>query len=147
MKRKLLSLLAGFMIITIFAMSIDNIQYAFVKEEHVVRESAKTSGFKSISSDTKHKPINFSVPVMVPCTDTKLAEKEMLEQGLKILATGLVSLEEVVEVWVHPKNKSFAVVKIHPNLGVTCLLTGGPVFVPGGEYLDSSDTPRKRTPL
>ena len=144
MKKSIAAIIAGTMIIFMFGMNIDHIQSGASTE---IPKNTPTSKFTTIADDKSKNAISFNIPILIPCADLKSAEEQMLKEGLKILATGLVSPEEIVEVWVGVEKKNFVVVKIHPTIGVTCLLTGGPLLKPGGDYLDSNKETPKKNPM
>ena len=147
MKKRLVSIIAGSMIIIMFAMNMEHIQNRPSDVNNNTKSNLSSFTITNITDNKKKDDILFNLPMMIPCADLKSVEEYLLKQGLRILATGVVGAEEIVEVWVGVEKKNFMLLKVHPTLGVSCFLVGGPILEPGGDYLDSTTQSPKKNPM
>ncbi len=147
MKYNIVGAVAGSMIIIMFGMNMDLVQTSTAQwlTEKTPFNDVRPSLQKIIDLPVANS--TFVVPMSVPCTSIETAEKELLNNNMQILATGLSSAksgnEELIEIWMHPKKKSFAMIKLFPTLGISCLLSAGPILEPGGMLLDNEPTEPK----
>lgn len=116
-----------------------------IEQDRPVHNTADTDQAVPKTADNVFIP----VPNTMFCSKVKSTEKNLVDEGMRILSTGITMTsrslgEEIIEVWLEPKSKTgdfggkFAVVRILPNLDMSCILTTGPRMIPGGSYAQES---------
>jgi hypothetical protein len=138
--KNVVQIVAGAMIIIMIGMNLDKMEN-FITSSYggpLAPVKSETTQAKSVDIvDNRKTDIPSSISMMpISCLPSDQAESILIAQGLAILATGAVidkgQGDELVEVWMHPQDKWFVILRLIPSKSSSCIMSKGPLLIPGG---------------
>ena len=137
--KKIIQIFIGVMIIIMFGMNIEQMEN-LVSNSYGGPISPLARDPQAIEIANKEADATIISMMPITCLPSNKAESLLVSKGLSILATGAVvdkgQGDELVEIWMHPKEQWFVILRLIPSKNMSCVVSKGPVLMPGGTLFE-----------